>query len=46
MDTTRQVTSTAQAVGEAGLRTGMALVTTMTLVGRRIVRPDVAAPSD
>lgn len=38
--TARQVTSTAQEVALAGVRTGLALTTTMTLVVRRAIRPD------
>lgn len=38
--TAHQVTSTAQEVALAGVRTGLALTTTMTLVLRRAVRPD------
>jgi hypothetical protein len=38
--TARQVRSTAQEVALAGVRTGLALTTTMTLVLRRAVRPD------
>lgn len=38
--TARQVTSTAQEVTLAGVRTGLALTTTLTLVVRRAIRPD------
>ncbi|CAB4726628.1 unannotated protein [freshwater metagenome] len=38
--TARQVRSTAQEVTLAGVRTGLALTTTMTLVVRRAIRPD------
>ncbi len=40
--TARQVTSTAQEVTLAGVRTGLALTTTMTLVVRRAIRPDAS----
>lgn len=43
--TARQVTTTAQEVALAGVRTGLALTTTMTLVVRRAVRPDPPGPT-
>jgi len=43
--TVRQVTSTAQEVTLAGVRTGLALTTTMTLVVRRAIRPDPPGPA-
>lgn len=44
--TARQVTTTAQEVALAGVRTGLALTTTMTLVVRRAVRPDPPGATD